>query len=597
MQTSKTVLEVIHRRGKEGKTLKRFYRQLFNDGIYLKAYAEIYANKGRLTKGVDEVTIDAMSRKRINDIIKRIKSETYRWKPTRRTYIPKTDGRTRPLGIPSGDDKLLQAVIKILLEAYYEPQFSDNSHGFRPDRGCHTALMQINTQHQGTNWFIEGDIKGCFDNIDHEILLDILADKIKDGRFIKLVKFLLKAGYIEDWDWKKTYSGTPQGGIISPLLSNIYLNEFDKWIENVLLPEYNRKPNRRKTNPEYRRYQAKRGRAKKRKDWETFKHYGKLIRTMPVYADDDNYRKLSYIRYADDFLLSFAGTKSEAKEIREKIRDFLKDKLNLELSLEKTLITHAKTQKARFLGYELRVKQGEIKRTGNGRIWFGVPKEIIRDAIKKYQKGGKARERPELMDLSDYDIITQFQMEYRGLVNFYIMANNVHTLSRVRWEAEKSLIRTLAAKHRTTVRKALKQYVGKRNGYRVIKVQVEREGKDPLHTHFGAIPLKRNLFIGIIKDDRNYYRSWVKRSQLVERLLADQCEMCGRIGNIEVHHVKKLKDVSKKGRKNKPAWVHKMVAIRRKTLMTCHKCHNAIHAGTHLKDWDVWKNLLESRVQ
>ena len=210
MQKIETVLNVIQSRGKQGKSLERLYRQLFKEELYKKAYAEIYANKGAITQGSSNDTLDGMSHKRIAGIIQRVKRTTYRWNPVRRTYIPKGDGRKRPLGIPSGDDKLLQAAMKILLEAYYEPQFSKRSHGFRPGRGCHTALKQIRESHRDTSWFIEGDIKGCFDNIDHETLLGIMGERIKDQRFLNLVKYLMKAGYMEDWKWYGTYSGTPR---------------------------------------------------------------------------------------------------------------------------------------------------------------------------------------------------------------------------------------------------------------------------------------------------------------------------------------------------------------------------------------------------
>ena len=177
MQTAETVLNVLQKRGMEGKAVQRLYRNLFNEELYLKSYSEIYANKGAITPGVDNETLDGMSRDRISRIIEKVKNETYRWQPVRRTYIPKSDGKSRPLGIPTGDDKLLQTAMKNLLEAYYEPTFSTTSHGFRPGRGCHTALMQIAQKHRDVSWFIEGDIKGCFDNIDHEILLDKMEEK------------------------------------------------------------------------------------------------------------------------------------------------------------------------------------------------------------------------------------------------------------------------------------------------------------------------------------------------------------------------------------------------------------------------------------
>ena len=187
MQTAETVLNVIQKRGIEGKPLDRLYRQLFNIEMYKMAYADIYANKGATTPGIDDETMDNMSTARMDRIIQKIKSETYRWQPVRRTYIPKSNGKSRPLGIPTGDDKLLQATIKILLETYYEPTFSNRSHGFRSQRGCHTALQQIGQSHRNISWFIEGDIKGCFDNIDHDIMLDILGQNIHDQRFLRLV--------------------------------------------------------------------------------------------------------------------------------------------------------------------------------------------------------------------------------------------------------------------------------------------------------------------------------------------------------------------------------------------------------------------------
>ncbi len=602
MQIAKTVLEVIQERGKTGKPLERLYRQLFNAEMYRKAYSEIYANKGAITPGSDDITLDGMSEKRITNIIQQIRAETYKWQPVRRTYIPQGNGASRPLGIPSGDDKLLQATMKNLLEAYYEPTFSKRSHGFRPERGCHTALQQIGQTHRDVSWFIEGDIKGCFDNIDHEILLEIMEEKIKDQRFLRLVKHLAQAGYVEDWRWYETFSGTPQGGIISPLLSNIYLDVLDKWVEDELMPLYNRgqqEDKGRKRNPEYRRYEHKRRCAKTKGDVEAYKHFGKLMKSVPSIIDDDSYRKLEYIRYADDFLLSFAGPKKEAEEIREHIRNFLERELLLELSIEKTLITNARTGKARFLGYDLRVMQSDERRTANGAIWYGVPREVKRKAMKKYMVNGKPIHRAGWLPNSEYDIIGSYQAEYRGLVNYYIMAHNVHCLKEVEWIASTSLLKTLAGKYKTTVAKIVKKYKTttkvENKSYRIFQATVERKGKKPLKAHFGALPLTRNPMPSSLTD--NIPKIGTNRSQLIDRMMNNECEMCGAEGNIEVHHVRKLKDVNKPGRKDKPAWVHRMAAIRRKTLMTCETCHKAIHAGKHREEWDTWRNILESRVR
>lgn len=601
MQKIETVLNVIQNRGEQGKSLERLYRQLFNEELYEKAYAEIYASEGSITPGSSDNTLDGMSHKRIAEIIQRVRTATYRWNPVRRTYMPKGDGRRRQLGIHSGDDKLLQAAMKILLEAYYEPQFSRRSHGFRPGRGCHTALRQIRESHRDTSWFIEGDIKGGFDNIDHETLLGIMGDKIRDQRFLNLVKHLMRSGYMEDWKWYGTYSGAPQGGIISPLLANVYLDAFDRWVEKELLPHYNYgslMEKGRKRNPEYRHYEYKRRQAKRKGDVEAYRRYGQLMRKVPSIVDDDSYRKLEYIRFADDFLLSFAGPKSEAEEIRDRISEFLEGELNLELSNEKSLITHARDEKARFLGYDLCVMQSDERRTANGAIWLGVPREVRQKAKRKYTKNGKAVHRPELLLNSDYDIVARFQAEYRGLVQYYQMAHNVHRLQEVEWVTATSLLKTLAGKHKTTVNNIVKKHKSTRtvNGrtYRVFEATVERKGKEPLITHYGAVPLER-------KPDANITDRIVtlgkSRTELLQRLSNDECEMCGKKGKVEVHHVRKLKDVNRPGRKNRPAWVHRMSALRRKTLMTCVICHDAIHAGKHRSEWDSWKIVLESRVR
>jgi group II intron reverse transcriptase/maturase len=241
MQTAEALLEIIHERGKRGLPLERLYRHLFNPELYLRAYGKIYRNDGAMTPGVDAETVDGMSLKKIQAIIEALRYERYRWTPVRRIYIDKKNSsKKRPLGLPTWSDKLLQEVIRSLLEAYYEPQFSDRSHGFRPGRGCHTALWEIQRQWRGTVWFIEGDISDCFGSLDHSMMRSMLSEDIRDGRFLRLIDGLLQAGYLEDWRYHETLSGAPQGGILSPLLSNIYLNRLDRYVETTLLPVYNR---------------------------------------------------------------------------------------------------------------------------------------------------------------------------------------------------------------------------------------------------------------------------------------------------------------------------------------------------------------------
>ncbi len=216
MRDADTVLGIICERGKTGLPLEDIYRQLYNPQLYLRAYDRIRRNDGAMTPGVTAETVDGMSLEKIKGIIEAVRFERYQWTPARRVYIPKKDGKLRPLGMPTWSDKLLQEVMRSLLEAYYEPQFSPASHGFRPERGCHTALSEVANRWKGTKWFIEGDISKCFDMLDHQVLMKILGEKLHDNRFLRLIENMLKAGYLEEWKWNATHSGTPQGGVITP---------------------------------------------------------------------------------------------------------------------------------------------------------------------------------------------------------------------------------------------------------------------------------------------------------------------------------------------------------------------------------------------
>jgi group II intron reverse transcriptase/maturase len=311
MRDAETVLAIIQERGRQGLPLEDIYRQLYNPDLYLRAYARLYSNKGAMTKGTTSETVDGMTLGKIEQIIDDLRQERYRWTPVRRIYIPKKNGKMRPLGMPTWSDKLLQEVIRLILEAYYEPNFSDHSHGFRPERGCHTALMQVKRTWTGTKWFIEGDISGCFDSIDHQILMSILKEKLHDNRFLRLIHNLLKAGYLEDWRYHRTQSGTPQGGIVSPILANIYLDKLDQFVQKVLLPQYNHKEKRNR-NLAYASIQSKALRLKKMGYRKEAAKLRKQQLQLP-YRDpnDEEYRRLRYVRYADDgcIVLTFLDQK------------------------------------------------------------------------------------------------------------------------------------------------------------------------------------------------------------------------------------------------------------------------------------------------
>lgn len=582
MRNAETTLSIIRERGRRRLPLEDVYRRLYNPDLYLRAYGRIYRNDGAMTRGTTAETVDGMSLKKIRDIIELLKFERYQWTPVRRTYIEKKGStKKRPLGIPTWSDKLLQEVVRSILEAYYEPQFSDRSHGFRPDRGCHTALSEVQHNWTGTKWFVEGDIKGCFDNIDHQVLLAILRERIHDSRFLILVENLLKAGYLEDWRYHATHSGTPQGGVVSPILANIYLDRLDRFVEDTLIPEFT-KGTKRKSNPEWFRWHKKVLKAKASGQTEEEAAARKVLRTVPqgIYHGDD-YKRLRYVRYADDFLLGLAGTKEDAEQIKARIATFLRDHLKLELSQEKTLIGHAGHQPARFLGYEIVVMHADHRPSVDGHISLRVPSQVLDEKCSRYTRAGRPAHRTYLIDNSDFSIVAQYGQEYRGIVQYYALATNVSWFYRLHRVMRTSLLKTLANKHKSSVAQVVRRYASRvptSYGWRkCLAVTIEREGKLPLVAQFGGIPLRRTR--KAILDDELQTHSHNARVELVHRLLADTCELCGSGDDVQVHHVRKLADLKVRGRRELPEWKQHMAAMRRKTLVVCCACHNLIHAG------------------
>ncbi|WP_372352350.1 reverse transcriptase domain-containing protein [Streptomyces sp. KL116D] len=603
MQRAETVLNVIRGRGRRHLPLERLYRQLFNPQLFLMAYGRLYSNAGATTPGVTGETVDGMSLAKIDAIIGALRSETYRWTPVKRVHIEKKGSRKkRPLGLPTWSDKIVADVVRLLLEAYYEPQFSAYSHGFRPGRGCHTALRDVASSWSGTRWFIEGDISDCFGSLDHETMLAILKENIHDGRFLRLIENMLRAGYLEDWRFNATLSGAPQGGVASPVLSNIYLDRLDQFVEQQLLPEYHRGSQRR-ANLAYRSVQNKIVWARKQGDRERVRALHRQLRRLPSKrTDDPDYRRLRYVRYADDWLLGFAGPKHEAEQIKERIREFLRDELALELSESKTLITHATSQAARFLGYEIRTLHADAKRTHgrrmiNGGIGLFVPRDVLRQHCRAYMERGKPARRAGLIHGTDFSIVVQYQAEYRGLVQYYLPAQNIGALDTLHRVMEVSLLKTLAAKHKSSVSKMARRYKavidtsdGPRKGYRI---EVPRDGgRRPLAAHFGGIPLRRQPTARL--SDRAPVRTRSHGNELIHRLLAERCEACGARDGLVVHHIRKLADLHQPGRAAPPEWKVMMARRRRKTLVVCTSCHHDIHAGR--ADFSTRKKPLESHV-
>jgi group II intron reverse transcriptase/maturase len=596
MTSTHHFLTILHRLGRESIPVGKVYRRMKDIELFKSAYARMAPNAGNMTPGVTDETIDGMSMVRIHQVISELEAGTFCWTPVRRAYIPKSNGKLRPLGIPTWKDKLVQEVIRMVLEAYYEPQFSDASHGFRPNRGCHTALMHIRDKWTGTRWFIEGDIKGCFDNIPHETILSILARNFQDNRFLKLIRTMLKAGYMEEWTYHATFSGTPQGGVASPILANIVLNELDRWVETTLIPKHTRGKGRIHSLA-YAQAQEREKTAYRQGDIETAKRWRRQRRQLPQSdPQDPNYSRLHYCRYADDFILGWIGNLDEAEHIKQEIADFLQT-LGLSLSEEKTLVTHARTQRARFLGYELKVAWDDSKmttyrrkgklvksRTVNGVIQLLVPKDVVQKWTRKYMDKGKPARQPRLLHFSDFEIIARLGGELHGLCNYYLLAMNVHVLSEVVYVCKQAALHTLCNKHKVPNTSVYWRKLKRKLENGVTALIVERPNPNnpdkPFLAKLGAVPLRTQKRTTL---SDKVFRPYLTRTELLTRLTANECELCGATGDVEVHHIRKLKDLKHRwqGRTDKPAHVQAMIAMCRKTLVVCKNCHRSIHNGTH----------------
>lgn len=571
----------------------RLYRYLLRPDIYYVAYQHLYSNKGAGTKGVTDDTADGFSEIYIENIIEALKNEMYQPKPVRRTYIKKSNGKMRPLGLPVFTDKLIQEAIRMILEAIYEPIFSDYSHGFRPVRSCHTALAQIKKEFTGARWFIEGDIKGCFDNINHAVLVEIINQKIKDARFLKLIRSFLKAGYMEDWKYHETYSGCPQGGIISPILANIYLNELDRHIMKIK-KEFDVATKARYT-PEYTKLVGLRQRLhnkiknsngiEREKLIEEYKTATAKMLKLPAKQCDD--KKIKYVRYADDFLIAVNGNRQDCEKIKQELTEFISTTLKMELSQEKTLITHSNTP-ARFLGYDVRVRRdqqikpkGKFKtRSMNNKVELSIP---FKDKIEKFlfsngivkqrSDNGKLEpiHRPQLLNRTDLEIVTIYNAELRGICNYYGLASNFNKLIYFNYLMEYSCLKTLAGKHRSKVSKIRAMY---KDG--TGKWAIPYETKTVIKKMYFAnyADCKGKKFTDIVPQTAKNYSHDV--TTLESRLKAKICEVCGctESDRYEIHHVNKVKNL-----KGKSEWEKIMIAKRRKTIVVCHKCHMAIHHG------------------
>lgn len=599
MRSPERVLNSLNEHSKDSSyKFERLYRILFNEELFYVAYQKIASNGGSTTKGSDGRSIDEMSLARIETLIASLKDESYQPHPSRRVHIPKKNGKTRPLGIPAFEDKLVQEVVRMILEAIYEGHFETTSHGFRPKRSCHTALLHIQKTFSGAKWFIEGDIKGFFDNIDHDVLVGILRERISDDRFIRLIRKFLKAGYVEDWTFHNTYSGMPQGGIVSPILANIYLDKLDKYVKEYIRHfdmGTKRRPGKESNDLANERKRTVRKLKKVKDGTEKAALVARLKAIEQERAAfpsgdemDGSYRRLKYIRYADDFILGVIGSKEDALRIKEDIKSFLSESLALELSEEKTLITHT-GKSAKFLGYEITVTrnnhqrrdvQGRLRRTYGKRVRLNVSMATLRDKLLEYGameiklRNGKEIWKPKcrsgLIFNDDLEILDRYNRETVGFCNYYLIANNCVVLHNFRYIMEYSMYKTFAGKYRSTVRKINKKY----RLNKLFTVKYEQKGVIKSRTFYKTSFKRRTTAFNGSCDIEPYSIADVSRTNLTDWLKAEKCELCGATGKLIMHHVRNLKDL-----KGKESWKRLMSARKRKTIALCPSCHRLRHLG------------------
>ena len=602
MRSPKVILENLQKHSKEENyKYERLYRNLYNEDFYLQALQNIYANKGAMTPGIDGLTLDGFGKERVERLIASLKDHSYQPKAVRRQYIKKKSGKLRPLGISSSDDKLVGEIVKMILESIYDTTFSNYSHGFRLKRSCHTALMQLQHNFTGIKWFVEGDIKSYFDTIDHHNLINILRRRIKDEAFIELIWKFLHAGYLEKWEYHATFSGIAQGSGISPILSNIYLNEFDHYMENYKKVFDNGESREKSAEYMKAKIQHQTYADKVKREWDKYSEEEKktalyrkaeLKREFQKYPMgnpmDENYKRIQYVRYADDFIIGVIGSREDAEKIKYDIKEYFKKELKLELSEEKTLITSGK-DKARFLGYDVTVCNDNtlatVKGKGTSRIYtnkiklylpkekwvgklldYGVLKIVSRPGEKEVWK---PLQRDEYIFLRPGEMVLKYNAQIQGIYNYYRLASNVSVLNKFRYVMEYSLYKTLAAKYRITMTKAK------------LKFTKNKEFKAPYNTKSGTryATLYNSGFrrvkyaLGSYVDIVPEYGHLNKPKELFYGYKANICEMCDAyVQSVKVYQVRSLADLD-----SKTEWGAIMQKKQRKTLVACEECYNKIH--------------------
>jgi group II intron reverse transcriptase/maturase len=578
------------------------YKLISSKEFLLIAYNKLKSKSGNMTPGIDKETIDGTDFNKIESLSKSLRNESFNFSPANRVWIPKKNGKLRPLGIPKFSDKLVQEAIRTLLELIYESKFSKTSHGFRPNRSTHTALRDISTWN-GMTWVIEGDIKGYFDNVDHKVLADLLCKVIQDQQFIDLYWKLVKAGHIDKKiNTKSVHStiGVPQGGVVSPILSNIYLNEFDMYMENLIDKLSSKNFNISKVNPSIVKYSKlltelhyKYNEEYDKTVLKEIKQVRSVRNKLPSRIRTGN--RIRYVRYADDWVIGIIGNRSLAESIKQESKNFLKDVLKLELSEEKTKITHLRDEYAHFLGVDFNKpvsKQSPIvkrkyadriikTRINQSKIYFYMP---VKEMLKTLQERGFIKLSPNVKNkyisnaitkwifLDHRSIIIRYNAVINGLLQYYGFVHNKYSFHTIiNYFIKHSCAKTIARKYRLGSRAAaFKKFgslltspkIGKLDGIGLKIPTSFKKTTGELRTSQGAT---YDPFVTL---------KWRLESQIG---LIDPCWICGTENDTEMHHVKHLR---KEGVKP-TGFLSLMSKLNRKQIPVCRSCHNKIHKGIY----------------
>jgi group II intron reverse transcriptase/maturase len=578
------------------------YRLLYKPDLYILAYERIKSKPGNMTRGTDGATLDGFSLNQIDALIEELRTEQFRFQPSRITFIPKPNGKLRKLGIPCVRDKIVQEALRLILEAIYDSPFGSyfhtSSHGFRPNRSCHTALHEFRTKWSAVNWIIEGDIRACFDELDHTVLVSILYKKIHDERFLNLIRKLLNAGYMDlHGEQKASLVGSPQGGILSPILANAYLHELDEFVESLRSTFEQGK--RKQRNPVYQQLSHQKSRMVKRGETKTkaFQQISQLMRTMPtLQVNDPGFIRIKYLRYADDWIVGIWGSHALAEHIKQEIKTFLHQHLRLTLNEEKTRITHARTEEALFLGTTLKIGGGKeaklalqtnmwgkkFKRRSTG--WETIMKAPLPKLLKRLSDRGFCTTEGRPIPKSGWayldveQLILLYSSINRGIQNYYRFTDNWAQIQHIQYILQYSLAMTLGRKFKISTPKVFKRF-GKHLTY-TIKDKAGIEKKTVAFYLNHDWTKNRDAFQTSKTPDIDLIRT--EMAMRSRSNLAKPCSICGATRDttpIVMHHVRHIRKLSSK----RPASGFNRILrmLNRKQIPVCKACHENIHRGKY----------------